>query len=743
VAIIDRNIFYFSSCFFILKFNFKKSNNNKPLHQYLFTFEVVYFFRVLFKELQHVCFSRKQTGIETKKNSLPVNNHESFEKSISQFKLKPYPKPKGPLAEEVPLGGSLSDSKQGETEIQQKPNNTGLPDNLKTGIENLSGYSMNDVKVHFNSDKPAQLQAKAYAVNTDIHITAGQEKHLPHEAWHVVQQMQGRVNPTKQMKDEVNVNDDIGLEKEADSMGEKASNSADIITQKKRQEITNNGSQLSNVAQLKPADWNSLDVNLTHSCCTKWGLITAGITQYKALDRANAQQRKTVLDQMKLDIQQWEADANHADTVLGDNVPQIQAKIKNIKRQLSEEYAEMKMEALELAEHGHSIARHGPEVTDEKLLMRLFTGIAPDDKLSPAPGASSRFSSYEMQLETRQASATALQTTIAAVQASILNWKQQYLTPKPSGRTQLQDEAFTKTADRNAKLTDVAASKRALKDYEQVEALDKEAYDLRVDLSGYLNQETNEQVPPAEGEDRSRIDARLTAIGIEKAQLLQQLHLATVPNPGTYLSNDLKAKQDLVQPAQEAMELAISEKDHPGKSLKRVLQTAKSMKLDVNDDTVANAFAANIKLEDKYSVVVDHGKDIGSGYTGTEEVSLTDVHTAVKNKVPTKDDVKQALTGLGLAHNIDEMADFIIADPQGDGSYPNLKAIETKGEKGKVFKGSAAANHLQKTFTMFECGAKDLFGANDAAVQVLTANWKAIQHFPAKSDATDGVQEKL
>jgi hypothetical protein len=90
------------------------------------------------------------------------------------------------------------------------------------------------------------------------------------------------------------------------------------------------------------------------------------------------------------------------------------------------------------------------------------------------------------------------------------------------------------------------------------------------------------------------------------------------------------------------------------------------------------------------------------------------------------------------------MADFIIADPQGDGSYPNLKAIEKKGERGgNAYKGSAAANHLQKTFTMFECGAKDLFGANDAAVQVLTANWKAIQHFPAKSDATDGVQEKM
>ncbi len=99
------------------------------------------------------------------------------------------------------------------------PNRTGLPDNLKAGIENLSGYAMDDVNVHYNSDKPAQLHAHAYAQGTDIHIASGQEKHLPHEAWHVVQQKQGRVKPTMQLKDEVQVNDNAGLEKEADEMG--------------------------------------------------------------------------------------------------------------------------------------------------------------------------------------------------------------------------------------------------------------------------------------------------------------------------------------------------------------------------------------------------------------------------------------------------------------------------------------------------------------------------------------------
>jgi len=103
-----------------------------------------------------------------------------------------------------------------------KPNLTGLPDDLKTGVEDLSGYSMDDVKVHYNSSQPAQLNAHAYAQGSDIHIGPGQEKHLPHEAWHVVQQKQGRVKPTKQMKGKVNVNDDEGLEREADQMGAKA-----------------------------------------------------------------------------------------------------------------------------------------------------------------------------------------------------------------------------------------------------------------------------------------------------------------------------------------------------------------------------------------------------------------------------------------------------------------------------------------------------------------------------------------
>lgn len=105
---------------------------------------------------------------------------------------------------------------------QRAPNRTGLPDGLKAGVEALSGISLDHVRVHYNSGRPAQLNAHAYAQGGDIHLAPGQRQHLPHEAWHAVQQAQGRVKPTMQMKGSVPVNDDAALEHEADVMGAQA-----------------------------------------------------------------------------------------------------------------------------------------------------------------------------------------------------------------------------------------------------------------------------------------------------------------------------------------------------------------------------------------------------------------------------------------------------------------------------------------------------------------------------------------
>lgn len=120
--------------------------------------------------------------------------------------------------------------------VQRKENKTGLPDQLKSGMEGLSGLSLDDVQVHYNSSEPAQLQAHAFAQGTSIHIAPGQEKQLPHEAWHVVQQKQGRVKPNVQLKG-INVNTETSLEQEADLMGAKAV-AAGNTTQLQAGEIT-------------------------------------------------------------------------------------------------------------------------------------------------------------------------------------------------------------------------------------------------------------------------------------------------------------------------------------------------------------------------------------------------------------------------------------------------------------------------------------------------------------------------
>lgn len=173
-----------------------------------------------------------------KKSSVPVVQKAGAEEELQQHKSEsPVQKAEAPpaLDEEKPLGvtqhKSLQQNPANVFPAQLKENKTGMPDNLKSGIENLSGMDMSHVRVHYNSSQPAQLNALAYAQGSDIHVGPGQEKHLAHEAWHVVQQAQGRVKPTMQMKTGVAVNDDPSLEHEADVMGAHAlSNGQTIIT---------------------------------------------------------------------------------------------------------------------------------------------------------------------------------------------------------------------------------------------------------------------------------------------------------------------------------------------------------------------------------------------------------------------------------------------------------------------------------------------------------------------------------
>jgi hypothetical protein len=105
------------------------------------------------------------------------------------------------------------------TPYESRAKRTGIPVQMLQNAEKQSGLSFDDVRVHYNSPKPAQLQALAYTQGEDVHIAPGQEQHLGHELGHVVQQKQGRVQPTVQFSG-VNANNDVGLENEADEFGQ-------------------------------------------------------------------------------------------------------------------------------------------------------------------------------------------------------------------------------------------------------------------------------------------------------------------------------------------------------------------------------------------------------------------------------------------------------------------------------------------------------------------------------------------
>ncbi len=113
------------------------------------------------------------------------------------------------------------EQENGQGVMQRNENRTGLPDRLKQGMESFSGMDLSDVRVRYNSEKPAQLNAHAYTKGSEIHMAPGRAKDLSRELGHVVQQRLGMVQPTMQYAGQA-INDDAGLERQATSWGETA-----------------------------------------------------------------------------------------------------------------------------------------------------------------------------------------------------------------------------------------------------------------------------------------------------------------------------------------------------------------------------------------------------------------------------------------------------------------------------------------------------------------------------------------
>lgn len=107
-------------------------------------------------------------------------------------------------------------------------------------------------------------------------------------------------------------------------------------------------------------------------------------------------------------------------------------------------------ETMEEAGGGHSLDRHGPEITDVALQARLTTGIAPDGAISVAPGYSSKFASYTLWLDTRQRAIDALVAAVATTQIRLMALEPRL--PTAQQRETAADQAVTDaTAVRQAK----------------------------------------------------------------------------------------------------------------------------------------------------------------------------------------------------------------------------------------------------------------------------------------------------
>lgn len=119
----------------------------------------------------------------------------------------------------VAIGNSPRQVAQRQTIPATLParHHSGRPNPLKADTEPPADHLPADVPMPANSDQPAQLQAHAYARGTTIHQAPGREPHLPHEAWHAGQPKQA-----------IGINDDSGLELEAEAMGQRAVQGASV-----------------------------------------------------------------------------------------------------------------------------------------------------------------------------------------------------------------------------------------------------------------------------------------------------------------------------------------------------------------------------------------------------------------------------------------------------------------------------------------------------------------------------------
>jgi len=114
-------------------------------------------------------FNGKSNIASLNSNHSPLDSKSTVQLNSKEQKLATIQK----MADNSPysqrfaqLKSLANNSTQKQPVSQLSKDSHSLPDNVKQGVESLSGISMDDVKVHYNSAKPAQLNAHAYAQGT-------------------------------------------------------------------------------------------------------------------------------------------------------------------------------------------------------------------------------------------------------------------------------------------------------------------------------------------------------------------------------------------------------------------------------------------------------------------------------------------------------------------------------------------------------------------------------------------------
>lgn len=183
--------------------------------------------------------SPEMPGMQPPAFDLEASDTESPQAPVAQLREKDPDKGMEPLSKLSPVGYETEKEEKNTaaqlksasppafqlkaSDLSSGPKTAGgLPIQLKERMEAISGESMDDVNVEYNSDKPAQLKALGVAKGGNtIQLARGAEEHLPHEAGHIIQQKKGEVKATTEVNGQA-VNDDKAMEAGADNYAAQA-----------------------------------------------------------------------------------------------------------------------------------------------------------------------------------------------------------------------------------------------------------------------------------------------------------------------------------------------------------------------------------------------------------------------------------------------------------------------------------------------------------------------------------------